>query len=139
MAKDGRANLIDENRWLIPQYPLEVYGTGKNWVYLYYFPEDVDRARAKSPDSEWDYYLEWCCKIGSTAKKCPIERIHEQIPEPGKEVVGLLLRDDNHKELEKAIHAILKYWGKDILHHESTELFFTNPNIVHEKIYEVLT
>ena len=50
LAIGGEANQISKDSWIITQYPLRIYGEGKNWVYLYYFLRDEVEARASSKD-----------------------------------------------------------------------------------------
>ena len=70
LAGGGEANQISKDFWIITQYPLRIYGEGKNWVYLYYFLRDEVEARATS---KINWAREWRCNIGRTKTKDPVE------------------------------------------------------------------
>lgn len=108
LATGGEANQISKDSWIITQYPLRIYGEGKNWVYLYYFLRVEGRIL-----KETEY----------TAEKVIIE---------------LLFRTDKDEYLERAIHTILKRHDKHIPPEQMNgekEWFLTNSDKV-KSIYE---
>ena len=135
----GEANQISKDSWIITQYPLRIYGEGKNWVYLYYFLKDEVKASASFKNS-WEG--EWRCNIGRTKTKDPVTgRILKETEYTSETVViELLFRTDEDKYLERAIHTILKLHNKHVPPEQMNgekEWFLTNPDIV-KSIYELI-
>ena len=114
LAISGKTNQFSEDYWIIAKYPLRIYGNGKNWVYLYLLNND-DIARINTSEKSHSEQ-EWRCNIGRTRAKKPVEdRIFKEIKSPREKIITkLLLRTDEEKNLERAIHTILKLRGKHI-------------------------
>lgn len=137
LARGGETNQISKDYWIITQYPLRIYGEGKNWVYLYYFLRDEVEARENSKHS-WE--REWRCNIGRTRTKDPVKGriLKETANTAEKVIIELLFRIDEEEYLERAIHTILKLHGKHIPPEQMNgekEWFLTNSDIV-KSIYE---
>ena len=137
LAAGGEANQISKDSWIITQYPLRIYGEGKNWIYLYYFSKDEVEARASSKNY---WAREWRCNIGRTKTRDPVAgRILKETEDTAETVViELLFRTDKDEYLERAIHTILKLHNKHIPPEQMNgekEWFLTNPDRV-KSIYE---
>ena len=138
LSQFGEANQIASDIWRISRLNQQIFGSGKHWVYLYYF--DAEKRKAKS-DSMSPYddedHLFCRCKIGK-ADKDPETRVHNQtrgVPDPPH--IGLLFRTDAHSALEKAIHGILTVRGRHLKLDQRKEWFLTNPKEVKE-IYDFI-
>ena len=107
----------------------KVIGSGKQSVYLYYYPAYRRLAELQSEEV-------WACKIGK-ARNDPISRIISQtrtaLPEYPK--VGLIIKTDEFTLMETTIQNILKLQGKHIQDAPGTEWFLTSPSEV-ETVYE---
>ena len=104
---------------------------GKDSVYLFYYPAYKELAEKNGEEF-------WQCKIGMTVDSVE-KRVGTQgtgIPE--KATIALECRTDHPKELEDALHAILKLRGRHVTEAEGVEWFKTNPDEV-ERIYLFLT
>lgn len=137
----GETNQFSEDYWIITKYPLRIYGNGKNWVYLYLLSND-DMAGINTSEESYSE-REWKCNIGRTRAKKPVEgRIFKETKSPREKIITkLLLRTDEEKNLERAIHTILKLRGKHIppeRMHGEIEWFITNSDEV-IAIYEFAT
>lgn len=131
LSANGHVCEISDSHYEFPKsYPndyQEIYGSGDEYVYLYYFEEH--RGDAELIYDEM-YCSSWRCKIGK-AEKDPERRVKSQTsgyPEPP--IIGLLLRTDDCATLEKVIHKLLKYSGKHIKVRQGEEWFMTNPRQV---------
>ena len=124
LSMDGKANQVssESNIWKVPKYPdQQIFGSGKHWVYLYYFLDHKQKAVSKyesgSPYKVGDYdlsYIFWECKIGR-ADKNPENRVKAQtsgFPVPPR--IALLLRTDEHSALEDTIHGTLTVRGRHL-------------------------
>lgn len=107
-------------------------GSGTGSVYLYYYPRDKESANSKR-ESVWE------CNIGmtkrSTSKRVgeQKEKFDHQIPE-----IGLEIKTNNPRALEKAIHAILELKGQRVeTSGKGNEWFLTSPTEV-VGIYTIL-
>jgi len=98
-------------------------GRGKQSVYLYYYQWDRDSAKSV-----------WECKIGKAERPLQ-ERLKEQATDPEKFKLGLHIKTDRPKDIERIIHNVLKKRGKHIGESLRTEWFRTSPSEV-EKIYK---
>ena len=131
LSQFGDANRIAPDIWRIPHSNQKIFGSGKHWIYLYYFSADKKKAESDSMspyDDEDDFF--WPCKIGKTDKD-PENRVKAQtsgVPVPPH--IGLLLRTDEHVALEKAIHGILTVRGRHLKELQGKEWFLTNPTEV---------
>ncbi len=110
----------------------ETIGSGRNSVYLYYDQQKRDSAESKD-ESVWE------CKIGMTIQELYI-RIYQQtgtavLAERLK--IGLHIKTDNPKKIERIIHDILKVRSKHIEEALGTEWFLTSPSEVKE-IYKFI-
>ncbi len=109
--------------------PEKTIGSGKQSVYLYYYP--TYRRLAESQGE-----VVWACKIGKASFDA-IHRIGTQtrtaLPEYPK--VGLIIKTDAHDLMERTIQNILKLRGKQKRDAPGTEWFITSPSEV-EQVYE---
>lgn len=110
--------------------PEKIIGSGKQSVYLYYYPAYRHLAELQGEER-------WACKIGK-AKNDPLIRISSQTRTalPEYPVVGLIIKTDKFALMEKTIQGILKLQGKHIHKAPGTEWFLTSPNEV-ETVYEI--
>ena len=112
--------------------PEKTIGTGRNSVYLYYDQQKRERAESKG-EKVWD------CKIGRTEQELHT-RIYQQA---GTAItaerfkLGLHIKTDKEKKIERIIHDILKVRGKHIADAPGREWFVTSPSEV-EEIYEFI-
>ena len=109
--------------------PEKIIGSGKQSVYLYYYP--AYRRLAELQDEEV-----WACKIGK-AKNDPLIRISSQTRTalPEYPTVGLIIKTNEFTLMETTIQNILKLQGKHIRNAPGREWFLTSPSEV-EKVYE---
>ena len=130
LSKSGQASKISKDRWRLPKPDQRIFGSGKHWVYLYYFDEDKTIAESLEKGS-------WRCRVGR-AKSDPEGRITR--PTKGTPVpprVVLLFRTDKWVELEGAIHRTLKLRGRHLEKLQGVEWFNTTPDEVVE-IYDFI-
>ena len=145
MRQEGQATKLGENNnWLISSStqdddsvdsepdnlePEKIIGSGKQSVYLYYYP--AYRRLAELQDEEV-----WACKIGK-AKNDPLIRISSQTRTalPEYPTVGLIIKTNEFALMETTIQNILKLQGKHIRNAPGTEWFLTSPSEV-ERVYE---
>ena len=144
LKRGGQANNPSEDNWLTlssPQdddsvnserdnlVPKRTIGSGKQSVYLYYYP--AYQILAGLQDEEV-----WACKIGRS-RSGAISRIRSQtrtaLPEFPK--VGLIIKTDESGLMEKAIQYILRLQGKQKQDAPGNEWFITSPSEV-EQVYE---
>ena len=108
--------------------PEKIVGSGKQSVYLYYYPAYQCLAELQSEEV-------WPCKIGKSRNE-PISRIISQtrtaLPEYPK--VGLIIKTDELNLMETTIQGILRLQGKQKNDAPGNEWFITSPNEV-EQIY----
>ena len=100
-------------------------GSGTGAVYVYYFPRDKKLAESEKKSV-------WECKIGMTESDVG-SRVKGQMTAAiyEKPEIGLEIRTDNPRCLEKAIHAILELKGRKInTDSGGNEWFYTSPNEV---------
>ena len=100
-------------------------GSGSGAVYVYYFPRDKKLAESEGKSV-------WQCKVGRTEGDVG-NRVKGQMTAAiyEKPEIGLEIRTDNPRCLEKAIHAILELKGRKIdTDGGGNEWFFTSPNEV---------
>ena len=133
--EDIRKNIRSDEQ-TYPKY----LGTGKQEVYLYYYPtyrENAERTRVLV----WKQFRKdalWHCKIGETHDQDTETRTGQQgrvFPE--KKVIALIMKTDDSKRLETMIHDILKMWDRWVENAEGEEWFLTSPAEV-ERIYNFL-
>ena len=48
LSQFGEANLLASDSWMIPRLNQKVFGSGKHWVYLYYFSAEKEKAKSDS-------------------------------------------------------------------------------------------
>ena len=107
-------------------YPVSLtlgYGTGS--VYLHYYPRDKESANSKRKSI-------WECKIGMT-KRPVAKRVREQKEKFDHQTpqIGLEIKTNSPRTLEKAIHAILELKGQRIeTSGKGNEWFLTSPTEV---------
>lgn len=109
--------------------PEKIIGSGKQSVYLYYYP--AYRHLAELQDEE-----AWACKIGK-AKNDPLIRISSQTRTalPEYPAVGLIIKTDEFTLMETTIQNILKLQGKHKQDAPGREWFITSPSEI-EQVYE---
>lgn len=98
---------------------------------IFFYP--TYKARAEDKGEEF-----WQCKIGKTTGDVG-GRVDNQTtgnPEPAE--IALAFKTNYPKELEDALHAILKLRGRHVTEAGGVEWFETNPDEV-QKIYYFLT
>ena len=100
-------------------------GSGSSAVYVYYYPRDKKLAESERKSV-------WECKVGMTESdvgdRVKAQRTTATYEEPE---IGLKIRTDNPRCLEKAIHAILELKGRKInTSGGGNEWFLTSPNEV---------
>ena len=143
LKREGWANNPSGNNWLIlsdTQHdsvdsdhdnlePEKIIGSGKESVYLYYYP-------AYKRLAEFQSEAVWACKIGKS-RNDPIGRISSQtrtaLPECPK--VGLIIKTNELNLMEKTIQNILRLRGKQKQDAPGNEWFITSPSEV-ETVYE---
>ena len=107
-------------------------GSGRNSVYLYYDQQKRERAESKGEKV-------WECKIGRTEQELHT-RIYQQA---GTAItaerfkLGLHIKTDRPKKIERIIHDILKVRRKHIEDAPGREWFVTSPSEV-EEIYNFI-
>ena len=115
----------------IPNSGLEaerIIGSGNGSVYLYYYPQYQEMAESKGEQV-------WACKIGKTIHSEADGRIRAQATGlPESPMIGLHIKTDKEKKIERIIHDILKVRGKHIADAPGREWFVTSPSEV-EEIY----
>ncbi len=133
MKKQGLANNPIRGEWSIflnPEvYPddsldsdaVQILGSGKNAVYLYYYP--AYRCLATYEGKEF-----WACKIDKAGSQVPIA-----MPEPPE--VRLIFKTDDSENLEQTIHNVLRFRGRYIEDAPGGKWFMTSPSEV-EEIYK---
>ena len=126
---EGTSTLRPKN--MIPNSDLEperTIGSGNSSVYLYYYPQYKESAESKGEKV-------WQCKIGRTIDGEADRRIKSQATGlPESPMIGLHIKTDKEKKIERIIHDILKVGGKHIADAPGTEWFLTSPSEV-EEIY----
>ena len=128
MKKQGLANNPVRGEWSIfpnpavyPDDPaVGTFGSGKNSVYLYYYP--TYRCLAEYEGKEC-----WACKIDKVGSQAPTAM-------PESPEIGLILKTDDSENLEQTIHNVLKFRGKQIAEAPGEKWFMTSPSEV-EEIY----
>ena len=132
LSHSGKVNGISSNIWMIPRYSYQrIFGSGKHWVYLYYF--SMDRKKAESNGEPF-----WPCKIEKIDKD-PEKRVKDHLANwvPDLPHIALLLRVDKHHTLETAIHKTLTLRGRYPEKFHRKKWFLTYPREV-EKIYRFI-
>lgn len=104
---------------------------GQDSIYLFYYPTYKELAEKKGEEF-------WQCKIGMTVDNVG-KRVRTQVTgNPEKATIALEFKTDHPRELESALHAILKLRGRHIADGGGVEWFKTNPDEV-SRIYYFLT
>ena len=129
----AKASEISKDVWRYVKSDQWIFGTGKDWIYLYYFPQE-------KRDAEENGRSVFPCKIGKTDGVASNGNIKYDAPEKRVESltrgarefakIPLLLRTDSHTTLETAIHKHLELQRKSIRKRPSKEWFLTNPRDV---------
>ena len=131
----AKASEISKNVWRYGHRDQWIFGTGKHWVYLYYFPEDK-----KAAEDEGESV--WQCRIGKADGVDKGGKIKYDAPEKRvdnqtrgyrqKEITALLIRADRHVALETAIQKILFVREREVRRAPGKSWFWTNPReVVH--------
>ena len=133
LTQKAKVNRIHKDIWRIARPDQWIFGKGKHWIYLYYFPQEKRDAEEKGSSV-------FPCKIGKADGVDRKGKIKYDAPEKRVEdltrgarefaKIPLLLRTDTHAKLEKTIHNHLELQGKSIPNRPSTEWFLTNPRDV---------
>ena len=116
----------------VPQLQIECeIGAGAEAVYVYYFERDKRLARYENRSS-------WPCKIGFS-----VGAVEKRILGQGVSTamyslptIGLLIRADKGRWIEKAVHDALRLAGRSIPGSLGTEWFDTTPDAVRRWIEE---
>lgn len=112
--------------------PEKILGAGGGMVYSMYFPQYREYANLKGK-------IKWEIKIGCTRS---LHRVRELAATSAAEypVIPLLIRCEEEKKMERAIHAWLDLAGRRRTrdHGPGREFFVTNPDEI-EQIYLSLT
>ena len=125
----GDWRIIDNDRPIVED-GVKWIGSGNNSVYLYYYPNYKKCAELQEKEN-------WPCKIGHTEYSDPIHRIYEQTGPgmPEQPEVALVIRTNQPKALERAIHKLL---DRDrVSGAPGVECFVTNPSRV-EALYNII-
>ena len=128
----AKASEISKNMWRYANTE-RIFGEGKHWIYLYYFPQEKRDAEKKDRSV-------FPCKIGKADGIGRNGNIKYDAPEKRVEAltrgarefakIPLLFRTDTHTTLETAIHKNLELQRKNIPNRPSKEWFLTNPREV---------
>ena len=131
---------IHKDIWCIAKPDHWIFGTGKHWVYLYYFPQDKQDAESKGKSI-------WPCRIGKTDgvdKNGQIkydaseERVGNQTRSSRqKPITALLVRADRYSALELAIQRILTFRERDDPNAQGNSWFLTNRREVVEIVAHI--
>ena len=146
MKREGLVENPSQGYWLIPSTtqeddgvdsepnnldlePEKIIGSGKQSVYLYYYPAYRRLAELRGEEV-------WACKIGK-ARNDPLIRISSQTRTalPEYPTVGLIIKTNEFTLMETTIQNILKLQGKHMLDAPGREWFLTSPSEV-ETVYE---
>ena len=129
----AKASEISKDFWRYAKTDQWIFGKGKHWIYLYYFPQEKRAAEEKGRSV-------FPCKIGKADGVARNGNIKYDAPEKRVESllrgarelakIPLLLRTDSHTTLEIAIHKHLELQHKSIPKRPSKEWFLTNPREV---------
>ena len=135
MKKQGLANNPTRGAWSILSKPgvspndpfdsdaVQTLGSGKNSVYLCYYPAYRYLAKYEGKDF-------WACKIDSAGSQVPTAM--PELPE-----IWLIFKTDDSENLEQTLHNVLKFRGKHIEDAPGGKWFMTSPSEV-EGIYKNL-
>jgi hypothetical protein len=119
-ASDARSSSAKDRPNIKDAQCAVTIGTGDEAVYVSY--HEAHRALAIRENRDW-----WPCKVGSTAK--PLTgRMTQLTGMPHRPTVGLVIRADNAKALEKAIHRSLVLADAKIDGGAGSEWFNTSPS-----------
>ena len=126
----AQASEISPNVWRYGYTDQWIFGTGKHWVYLYYFPEDKKNAESEGKSI-------WQCRIGKTdgvnrngeiIYDAPDKRVENQTRSYRQKAnIALLIRADRHVALETAIQKILFLQEREVRRAPGKSWFWTNP------------
>ena len=127
LAERYRQEILDE----IPEVD-EVLGQGNGSVYVYYY--DVYREIAEIKEERF-----WPCKIGMSDKD-GMDRIFSQAGTAYPEAphIALMIKCNSPRDVENALHAILKVRGQWIADAPGTEWFLTSPDDVKHIYYALV-
>ena len=130
LERDGYVKQIskEDDIWEIYPSPLRIFGEGEGNVYVFYDHRSKQEAEQKGRAI-------WLCNIGST-KRSVEKRIREQTGEWLVEAtIGLIIKTNDHEELETKIHEILKVFDRQQKENKGKKLkgnewFDTSPDEV---------
>ena len=130
MSAVAKASEISPNRWRYGHTDQWIFGTGENWIYLYYFPQEKRDAEEKG-SSVFPSKIgkaDGVSRNGHIKYDAPEKRV-ESLTRGAREIakIPLLFRTDSHTTLETAIHKHLELQDKRIRNRPSKEWFLTNP------------
>ena len=134
----GVATQNPDGSYMLARGDVLIYGEGKNWVYLYFFSGEW-KGYLRKPHRKNPYGVVFPCNIGCT-KDDPKKRIYKQTGSLDNVIIHTLFRENKHRELERLIHAWLRYRDQHIppsLRNGEREWFLTNPDevrVLHEVI-----
>lgn len=133
LSKKAKASRIHKDIWRISKTDQWIFGTGKHWIYLYYFPQEKrdaeEKGRSVFPGKIGK--ADGVDRNGNIKYDAPEKRV-ETLTGGAREFpkIPLLLRTDKHASLETAIHKHLELQGKRLRKRPSTEWFITTPREV---------
>ena len=133
LMQKAKVNRIHKDIWRIARPDQWIFGKGKHWIYLYYFPQEKRDAEEKGRSV-------FPCKIGKAdgvdrngniKYDAPEKRV-ESLTRGAREFakIPLLLRTNDHTTLELTIHKTLEVQDKRIRYRPSKEWFWTHPRDV---------
>lgn len=108
----------------------ETIGHGNSSVYVVYFDTFKENALSKGDNR-------WHCKIGRTSRLDVLERVNDKAFIPETPTTGLVIKTDEPKRLENALHKLLKQFDRHIENAPGKEWFNTSPDEV-KVLYEIL-
>ena len=124
--------VADEEKGNIISFSIdEELGVGSGTVYVYYYEVYKERALLKGQTI-------WECKVGMTDRNA-MDRIFSQAGTAYPEYphVAMLIKCLSAKEMEAALHSILKLRGRWIENAPGTEWFLTSPMEIKDLYYMV--
>ena len=115
LSQFGEANQIALDTWRIPTLNQQIFGSGKHWIYLYYFNEEKKKANPiahllMTMRITFFGHVRLAKLIKIPKTELNPKRVVFEVPPH----IGLLLRIDEHYALEKAIHGILTVRGRHL-------------------------
>lgn len=140
LERNNCATRVRGTTWRIHNKPdkkpePKIIGFGDEFIYVFYYPAEKDRMDLAVPVWESNGDIKYPCNIGSTVRDVET-RVGEKTKDSSEPpVIALTIRTDTGKQLEKIIHDILAYNGRQCENATRTDWFKTTPKEV-EDIYD---